>query len=282
MSNGPPSLAAVRRVFDARAMDFDDYAFVYDEARSRLLERLEGINIVPDRLLDLGCANGRAATALASRFPSSQLIMLDASRAMARQARAKTGGVVLNAALPQLPFADASMGLVFANLCLPYLDNVRSALLAVARVLEPGGLFAFVTLGPDSFAELQVARSALGNKVWPVFADMHHVGDALIQSGLVDPVLDIDYLQISYRDWNSLWRELAGSGAAPGQSATGGLLSGAGRHHALREGYPQVGGEAPYRVTLELVFGHAWRNRSQPAAVGPEEIAVPVTQIKRR
>lgn len=282
MSSGPPSPAAVRRVFDARAKNFDDYAFVYDEVRSRLLERLDGINIMPAHLLDLGCANGRAATALARRFPSSQLVMLDASQAMARLARANTGGVVLNAALPQLPLADASMGLVFANLCLPYCDNVRAALLAVARVLEPGGLFAFSTLGPDSFAELQGARAALGHEVWPVFADMHHIGDALLQSGLVDPVLDVDHLHISYRDWDTLWRELIGSGAAPGQSVTGGLLSGMGRRQALQQTYPQVSGEAPYRLTLELVFGHAWRNPSGPAAVGPEEIAVPLTHIKRR
>jgi len=282
MSHQPPSLAAVRRVFDARANDFDDYAFVYDEVRTRLLDRLDGINTAPGRVLDVGCGSGRGASALTSRFPSSELIMLDASPAMANKARASTGGLVLNAALPQLPLADASLGLVFANLCLAYCDNIRSALLAVARVLEPGGLFAFATLGPDSFAELQMARAAVGDKVRPVFADMHHLGDALVQSGLADPVLDVDYLKISYRDWNTLWRELVSCGAAPGQNITGGMLGGGARCHALRGEYPQIAGESPYQVTLELVFGHAWRSPPQQAAQGPQEVAVPVTQIKRR
>jgi malonyl-CoA O-methyltransferase len=282
MSDRPPSVAAVRRIFDARAEDFDDYAFVYDEVRARLLDRLEGINTAPGWMLDLGCASGRGATALTSLFPSGELIMLDASGAMASKARTNTGGIVLNAALPQLPLVDASLGLVFANLCLPYSDNIRSALLSVARVLEPGGLFVFATLGPDSFAELQGARAALGDKVWPAFADMHHLGDALVQSGLADPVLDVDYLQVSYRDWNKLWRELVNSGAAPGQNVTGGLLGSGTRSNALKDEYPQIAGESPYRITLELVFGHAWRSPQQQAAQGPTEVGVPVTQIKRR
>lgn len=282
MSNQPPSVAAVRRVFDARAKDFDDSVFVYDEVRTRLLERLDGITAEPARMLDLGCANGRAASALLSRFPASELIMLDASWAMARAAHAGTRGLVLNAALPQLPLTDASVGLVFANLCLPYCDNIPGALLAVARVLQPGGLFAFATLGPDSFTELKVARAALGDKVWPAFADMHQLGDALVQSGLVDPVLDVDYLEISYRDWNTLWRELVSSGAAPGQSTTGGLLGAGGRRQALRNQYPHAHGESPYRITLELVFGHAWRSPPRQAAEGPKEVAVPLGQIKRR
>lgn len=281
MSSGPPSLAAVQRVFDARAKDFDDYAFVYDEVRGRLLERLEGVNLDPQLILDLGCANGRAAEPLARRFPGSEVIMLDASPAMARAARANTGGLVVNAALPQLPLNESSMGLVFANLCLPFSDNVRAALLAAARVLKPAGLFTFATLGPDSFAELQRARSAMGHKVRPRFADMHQIGDALVESGLVNPVLDVDYLEITYRDWETLWRELTGSGAAPGQNFSGGLLAGAGSGDALKAHYPQATDHAPYRITLELVFGHAWRGDSPRAAAGPQEVLVPVSQIKR-
>jgi len=281
MSDPLPSAAALQRVFDARAHDFDEAAFVYDEVRARLFARLEAINVAPERVLDLGCASGRGASALAKRFPASELILLDASPAMAREASTRTGRPVLNAALPRLPLADASIGLVFANLCLPYCDNLRGALLAVARVLEPGGLFAFATLGPDSFAEFKVARAALGNKVWQPFVDMHHLGDALVQSGLAGPVLDVDYLEISYREWDTLWRELVASGAAPGQNTGGGLLGSGVRRQALEAEYPKVDGEAPYRITLELVFGHAWRN-PQSSAEGPAEVVVPIREIKRR
>ncbi len=281
MSDALPSAAALQRVFDARVHDFDEAAFVYDEVRARLFARLEAINVAPERVLDLGCASGRGAGALAKRFPASELILLDGSGAMARKASTRTGRPVLNAALPRLPLADASIGLVFANLCLPFCDNLRGALLAVARVLEPGGLFAFATLGPDSFAEFKVARAALGNKVWQPFVDMHHLGDALVQSGMAGPVLDVDYLEISYREWDTLWRELVASGAAPGQNAGGGLLGSGVRRQALEAEYPKVGGEAPYRITLELVFGHAWRNR-QPSAEGPAEVVVPIREIKRR
>ena len=281
MSHGLPSVAAVRRVFDTRAADFHQYAFVHDEVRRRLLDRLEGVNVAPQRMLDVGCADGRAAAALTQRFPAAELMMLDASWEMARKARSG-GGQVINAALPQLPLVDGCLGLVFANLCLPYCDNVRGALMAVARVLEPGGLFAFATLGPDSFQELQLARAALGQEVRPVFADMHHLGDALVGSGMTDPVLDVDTLEVSYRDWPTLWRELIGSGSAPGQSPTGGLFAGPGPSLALEAAYPRVDDERPYHVTLELVFGHAWRSGPTTAMAGPHEVTVPVPTIKSR
>ncbi len=267
-------------MFDACAPDFDQYAFVHDEVRRRLLERLVGVSMAPERILDLGCGTGRATAALSERYPSAELILADTSWGMAQQAQRVAPGRVLQAALPQLPLPEASMDLVFASLCLPYSDDLRAALSAISRVLKPGGLFIFSSLGPDSFNELQTARIALGDKVWPPFADMHVIGDGLVGAGLGEPVLDVDYLKVTYGDWDRFWRELAGSGAAPGHTANRAVMGSGSRSAQLHRCYPQVQGPSPYEVTLELVFGHAWRRA--PAAAGPAEFSIPVSEIKRR
>jgi malonyl-CoA O-methyltransferase len=278
----PPSPDVVRRMFDACAAKFDHYAFVHDEVRGRLLDRLVGVSAAPLSILDLGCGTGRATEALTKRYPDAELLLLDNSWGMVRQAHQVAPGQVLQASLPQLPLREASVDLVFANLCLPYSDDLNAALLAISRVLRPGGLFAFATLGPDSFHELQTARLALGDKVWPPFADMHLIGDGLVAAGLGEPVLDVDYLQVTYREWQTLWRELAGGGAAPGHTADGGILGGGGRSQQLHRTYPRSAGESPFEVTLELVFGHAWRRATTPQRGAATEFAVPVSEIKRR
>ena len=57
----------------------------------------------------------------------------------------------------------------------------------------------FTTFGPDTLKELAQA-SAEPPGVSPVhaFIDMHDLGDALIASGLSDPVMEMEYLTLTY------------------------------------------------------------------------------------
>ena len=283
MHQASPSSRVLQRTFDRCAATFDEYAFCFDEVRDRLLDRLRDVRLSPDRVLDLGCGTGRAVAALRSRYPSAELVLVDSSLNMVRRAQQSVPDGVLLARLPHLPLASGSMDLVFANLCLPCCDDLRSALAAIARVLKPGGLLAFTTLGPDSFRELQAARQAAGDKVWPPFADMHLVGDGLVEAGLGDPVLDVDYLQVTYSDSTKMWRELAGTGVAPGHTLEGGLLGCDGRRERLQSVYPRgEAKESPYVITLEVIFGHAWRGQAVTEPGEVAEFRVPIAEIRRR
>ena len=107
-----------------------------------------------------------------------------------------------------------------------------------------------------------------------LFADMHNVGDALVRAGLADPVLDVDGLVVSYRDVDSLLRDLraAGSNALLARRPA---LTGKSRLARVRSALAPDGG--PLAVELELVFGHAWGSgppstpgefRIDPGAIG--------------
>ena len=281
MVNGNRSRRIIKRAFDRLAASFDAIAFLHDEVRHRLLERMELTDIKPGVALDLGSATGRGSRALAARYRRARIVAVDLSFAMARRARQgrwwrKATALVGNA--ERLPLRDDCIDLVFANLCLPYCEDPQAVLAEVSRVLRPGGLFAFSTLGPDSFGELGQAFRAAGRpRQPPSFPDMHIVGDALVQAGITDPVLDVEYLQIDYGQWPDMVREFRQSGAVPAWAAGGLGLGGATRQHELREHYPTSDADRPYPVTLELVFGHGWGSRRR----GDGEVSIPVDSIRR-
>ena len=56
-----PDKRSARRAFDRAAARYDDNAAIQQEVGRRLLDHLEGINILPRRIVDLGC-NGRTST----------------------------------------------------------------------------------------------------------------------------------------------------------------------------------------------------------------------------
>jgi malonyl-CoA O-methyltransferase len=192
----------MRRRFDRAAQHFEAADFVHRQAFAGLTERMAPLVISPKSILDLGAGTGRSSRALARAYPRSRVIALDLSAGMLRVARKKrsflsrTTEVRGDAAY--LPFRPGSFDLVCANLLLPWIDNVTGCLDEVARVLKRGGVFAFATLGPDSFAEVRRAWSSADPGVSVrTFPDMHDVGDALMRAGLSDPVLDVDPLAVT-------------------------------------------------------------------------------------
>jgi len=270
-SSCSPKLKDVQRRFDRAAANFDAASFVHLTTFDGLIERLAPVAINPALILDLGSATGRGSRQLAKTFKKSRVISLDLSAEMLLQAKRNkpwfsrlselSGVTELQGDALQIPLQNASVDLVFANQLLPWIDNLPTALAEIARVLKKGGLIAFATLGPDSFKELRNAwpdddRDAHVNR----FPDMHDVGDGLMQSGLLDPVLDVDYLTVTYADSRALYADLAACGAR--NTLTGRRRSLTGKQRFARmEAVLDTGREEnKLPLTLELVYGHAWGN----------------------
>ena len=181
-----PDPRATRRSFD-RATSFDAASFAHDETRRRLLERLDLFDLAPRVAVDLGCATGRGAVAVAGRYPAARVLAVDSSAGMLRAARRRVAAVPSVAALggdaERLPLRDHSVQLVLANLVLPWCRP--PALFAeAARTLEEGGLLLFATLGPDSFKELRAAWGAVDSALHVHAAfDLHDVGDLALAGG---------------------------------------------------------------------------------------------------
>jgi len=252
----------VRRRFDRAAGGFDDADFVHSVTRDGLFVRLEPVVINANVVVDLGCATGKATTKLAKRFRGAKIIAVDLSRQMLEQCRAKQGWFsktsVIQASASALPLDDQSVDVVFANLLLPWVSDVGDVAAEIARVLREDGLFVFATLGPDSLLELRDAwADDGGNAHVNRFLDMHDVGDALVRSGLRDPVLDVDRLGVSYNSAQHLFRDLTATGARNSLHERNSTLVGKQRFAAMRERLEAASGGG-VKLNLELVYGHCW------------------------
>ena len=268
-----------RRLDDA-APRFDEHAFVHAVTREGLLARLEPMTIRARHVLDLGSATGASVDALRKRFPKSRVHALDRSRRMLEEHRGRwlRKPSRIQADARRLPFADNSIDVVFANLLLPFIDEIDQVFAEVARVLADGGLFAFSSLGPDSFAELRRAWAAVDPAPHVAnFPDMHDIGDLLVRAGLRDPVLDVDRLKVSYQRADALFADLGATGARNSLAARSrGLM---GRHRwAAFSGQLFREGKG-LELDLELVYGHAFGGAPMQAR-GP--VAIDPASIGRR
>ena len=279
---------SVRRAFDRASARFDAFAGVHSEIRARLLERLDVVKLQPAVVLDVGAGTGHSTRALQDRYRSAQVVALDISTGMLQQARKQQRFLRRFARIAtdaqRLAIQSARADLVFSNLMLQWCAEPDQAFTEMARVLKPHGLLTFTALGPDTLRELRASRAGREFVRVHRFIDMHDLGDALVRVGFAEPVMDTERLTITYRDVDSLLRELKGSGSANIAHGRARGLSGPQTFRDLRARYELLRENAVLPVTLEVIYGHAWAGdpaaRRRRGAGGV--VNVPIGSIGRR
>lgn len=279
--------ALIRRRFSAGAHTAREADFLAREVAARMAERLDYIRLSPARVLDLGCGHGADLPMLAARYPQADCVGLDFALprlALARPERGllqrvlgrRAGPRLVCADARQLPLARGTVQLVWSNLLLHWLTDPLAVFRECHRVLETGGLLMFATLGPDSLRELRAALPDHAGERVHRFIDMHDLGDALVSAGFADPVMDMQRLTLTYPDSLALIRDLRASSGTNAAKARPKGLSGKDGWEAARGKLLQAQVDGRLPVTLELVFGHAWR-----AAPKQTEDGRAVIQFKR-
>jgi ubiquinone/menaquinone biosynthesis C-methylase UbiE len=105
-----------------------------------------------DRVLDVGCGPGLAATAAIERGASA--VGIDFSEAMVDEARCLNPGMEFRVAdAHSLPFEDGSFDVVLSNLTVHHLGDPDKFLAEVFRVLRPGGRLGFTVWADTSKLE---------------------------------------------------------------------------------------------------------------------------------
>jgi 2-polyprenyl-6-hydroxyphenyl methylase/3-demethylubiquinone-9 3-methyltransferase len=155
---------------------YDDAAAEWWSGQQRWVRTLH--NLVPARLatfdpvvgdwrgtcvLDLGCAGGFMAEALAAR--GAQVTGIDPARRAVAAARARSwatrsGVDYLVGAGERLPLADASFDAVVCVDVLEHVQDLGMVIAEVARVLRRGGLFLFDTINRNPLSALAVVTIA--------------------------------------------------------------------------------------------------------------------------
>jgi malonyl-CoA O-methyltransferase len=254
----------VRRAFARAASSYERHDALQREVESRLIESLDYYEGKPQRVLDIGCGTGRGTAGLKKRWRDAEVIALDVSLPMLREARRHRGWwrpfERVCADGQALPFPDRSMDVVYSNLCLQWSDSPRPLLAECARVLKPGGFLAASSLGPDTLTELREAWAAVDSEQPRVglFLDLHDIGDAALAAGLKDPVLDADHIRLDYPDVRSLLADLKGLGATNAHRERARGLTGKARFRQMLDAYEARRRDGRIPATWEVVTMHAW------------------------
>jgi malonyl-CoA O-methyltransferase len=140
-------------------------------------------------------------------------------------------------------------------------------------------------LGQDSFIELRSAWAAVDNFSHIAhFMDMHHVGDALIQAGYAEPVVDVENLTVTYDALPKLMADLRGAGSINATDNRNPDLTGRRSWRRLADAYEQYRNENnQLPVTLEIIYGLAWCGEAKPAMREPDgSVNFPIDELKLR
>lgn len=272
----------VAKAFGQAAASYNAAAVFQQEIGKRLIERLNFARIAAGTVMDLGASTGYLTQQLAQCYGDATLIAVDIAEGMLRYMQ-KSDHLSLPwlvcADAEHLPFSSETVDLVFSNLMLQWCPNSLAVFDEVRRLLKPGGLFVFSTLGPDTFCELRQSWAQVDDyQHVNAFTDMHNVGDALLTLGLRNPVVDREYVAVMYDRVADLLRDLRALGAnqvivdhrVPG-------FLGKGCYQAFMQAYEKFRNpEGLLPVTYEVIYGYAWK------APEIEEARVFIRDIGRR
>ena len=235
------------------ASQFNRAAHTYDEAARiqhfSALELAQQLQLVQDAnqstitgtWLDLGCGTGFAVPTLI-RQGVQQVIGADLAHGMCLASKEKLTEYPFYSTTcdaDNLPFAKHSFDGIYSNLMIQWSEQLSDLFFEAQRVLKPGGLFAFATLGPRTMFELKHA--------WQQVDPFTHVNQFDNKSDLVsccEEFFDIESVQQQevvqhHPSLKSLLKELKAIGATNVNSGRRPGLGGRERLRKLEQAYRQ-------------------------------------------
>jgi malonyl-CoA O-methyltransferase len=236
--------------------------FLALEVAQRMAEKLEIVRLQPKKIGHLGELN---LSVLSSYYPEADHHCFDSrfsSNALSQLFKKIMRQHFYKYQAPS-DIGAADFDLIWSNLELHLRSEPEVLMKRWRSRLKPEGLLMFSYLGPDTGKELaKLFRSdCLLRNAGSL--DMHDVGDGLMQAGFSEPVMDMEYLTLSYDDPHLLCKEAFNLGL---------LTSPESAEHLIQ-------GELKLTITLEVVYGHAWapdallsQKRAGITTISPDQI----------
>lgn len=267
----------LRRSFEKAAETYDHAAVLQREICDRMLSRLDFIKYLPDLILDMGSGTGYGTQKLRERYDRSTIIALDIALNMHLQAYRPISGWrkwislvkrhpidYVTGDIEQLPLQKESVNMIWSNLALQWCNDLKQSMMECHRVLKPGGLIMFSTFGPDTLSELRKAFKAVDSyQHINRFIDMHDIGDILVHAGFAEPVMDMEYITLTYQDVASIMRDLKAIGAHNVMIGRKKGLTGKRTWQQIIDRYELLRQFGKLPATYEVVYGHAWKPESK-------------------
>jgi malonyl-CoA O-methyltransferase len=283
--SAPIDLQLVRRLFsdEARCHKIAESDFLRREIATRMMDKLEFVNIAPQCLLDAGCGEGADLAQLQKKFPQAQMIGVDASPTMLANAAQNQAAAMnslqrvltkwlpsnvlsgkqtqwVNADFTQLPQAAQSVDILWSNLALHWHPQPDFIFAEWRRVLRTEGLVMFSCFGPDTLLELRSAFQGIDEAAHVLpFVDMHDYGDMLVNAGFATPVMDMEKLTLTYQTVDKLFDDVRALGGNPLQTRRRGLLGRVAYQSLCAALEKQRNADGRIPLTFEIIYGHAFK-----------------------
>jgi len=252
----------VSAAFDRAASSYDAIADFQHQVCDRLVKLLLPSAFAaknPKKILDGGCGTGYGAELLRQSWPSAQVTGCDLAPEMVKMTTQR-GIPAVCGDLEHLPFTDGDFDLAWSSLALQWC-RPDLAFSEFQRVLAPGGLLAFTTLGTGTLHELETAFSGIDQYRRTLnFTTAETVKSSLLDAGFEHVQIVQETWITHHADFKSLLASIRGIGA--GQSGSNRRRSLMGktawqtalaRYEAMRD----ANGMLP--VTYEVMFVLAQR-----------------------
>lgn len=276
--------AMLRRVSKAEAAPW-----LHQEVARRMAEKLELIRVTPQRLIDWWGFAGGGAEGLARRYPQAARRVVEPNDALVERSQAQARlpwwsprrwQATPSAQLDTQALEAGAAELLWANMMLHWASDVPALLASWQRSLAVDGFVMFSCFGPDTLKELRALYRRLG---WPApgpaFVDMHDLGDALVEAGFADPVMDMEQLTLTFATPAALLGELRGLGSNVRPDRPAGLRTPRWRHRLEAELQSLAGADGRLSLSFEIVYGHAFK--PVPRARLGEQTSISLEQMRQ-
>lgn len=286
----PQPLGVQRQL--ARLSQLAEPAWLHAEVARRLGDKLDAILLKPEDWLDWAGWLGAGQAVVEARYPQARRWVWEPTPALAQrsvaqwsQARTRPWWAVWKKATPPVfqppmpwpaDWPSEGVGLVWGNMVLHASTDLGAMFKAWHQALHIDGFLMCSGLGPDSGRELRAVYQAMGWGLPTIdFIDMHDLGDAFVQAGFADPVMDMERLTLTWPDARTMlneWRQWGGNVAAGRFTGcrTPRWLSRL--HDALETHLRRPDGRLG--LTLELVYGHAVKPMPKLPLAGETRVSV--------
>ncbi|MDP6103399.1 MAG: malonyl-ACP O-methyltransferase BioC [Gammaproteobacteria bacterium] len=249
-------MPSIRDAFNNAAVNYNKHALIQKEVAFRTDQKFDLIRPNNQTILDLGSGTGLLTDRILSRFPKSQIIIIDFAYNALLKNKAKTK---ICADTNKLPIKDNSVDIIVSSLMMQWCTDLNKFFVECFRVLKSDGLILFSTFGPDTLKELKKSWSVVDNKDHVnKFIDMHDIGDQLLNNGFQDPVMEMEKLVVNYETVVELLRDIKGIGAQTVIHRSK-SLTGKSMFNGMVEMYESYRKDGKIPATYEVVYGHAWK-----------------------
>jgi len=247
----------VSAAFDRAASTYDVKADFQHQVCNRLKELLLTETTTPQnpaRIIDGGCGTGYGAELLHRRWPSAQVTGCDLAPEMVKMA-IQRGIPAVCGDLEHLPFTDGDFDLAWSSLALQWC-RPELAFSELQRVLVPGGLLGFTTLGTGTLHELEAVFSGIDQYRRTLnFTTADAVESSLLNAGFEHIRIVQEKWVTRHADFNQLLASIRGIGAGQSGSNRRRSLMGKTAWQTARARYETLrDNDGMLPVTYEVMF----------------------------